>query len=120
MTVYVDNARIPRKIGRLDTVWSHLTADTTEELHAFADRLGLRRAWFQTCHITHCSPCPHWHYDVTESKRQQAVRLGAVEITLHQLGELIGARLDCRASGMGRLEGHGNVTIEPVSGVEEP
>ena len=47
MTVYVDDARIPARVGRWDSSWSHLFADTQDELHAFAARLGLRRSWFQ-------------------------------------------------------------------------
>jgi hypothetical protein len=100
VTVYVDNARIPatvRDSGRsYRSRWSHLTADTEEELHAFAARLGLRRAWFQERCKTRCAPegqpCPHWHYDVTEAKRAQAIRDGAQPIDLLQLGEIIRAR----------------------------
>ncbi len=95
MSVYVDDFRIPARIGRLSARWSHLTADDREELHAFAARLGLRRAWFQTCKNTRACPserCPHWHYDVTDSKRAQAIRLGAVPITWRQTGDIIRAR----------------------------
>lgn len=74
MTVYVDDARIPAQVGRLTARWSHLTADTKNELHAFAAAIGLRRAWFQD------KPRGLWHYDVTESKRRQAIAAGAVEI----------------------------------------
>jgi hypothetical protein len=68
--VYVDQLR--------DWGWRlgpscHLIADTNEELHAFAARLGLKRAWFQAK-----SSGPH--YDLTASKRAIAVRLGAVEL----------------------------------------
>lgn len=52
----------------------HLMADTFEELHAFARKLGLKRAWFQ--------PHPRWpHYDLTVRKRARAVELGAKEVT---------------------------------------
>ena len=49
---------------------AHLTADTLEELHAFAARLGLRRAWFQ--------PRSWPHYDLSPAKHVQALALGAV------------------------------------------
>jgi len=52
--------------------WCHLTADTVDELHAFAARLGLKRAWFQ-------DHSRHPHYDLTPGKRAQAVRMGAIE-----------------------------------------
>ncbi len=95
MTVYVDGANIAATVGRHTSKWSHLTADTEDELHAFATQLGLQRSWFQTCKRP-CAPagmpCPHWHYDVTAPKRAQAVRLGAVEIDMRQLGALISER----------------------------
>lgn len=74
MTVYIDDMRRPARVGRLNAVWSHLMADTDDELHAFAARLGLRRSWHQ--HAGRATS----HYDVTETKRSQAVKLGAVEI----------------------------------------
>jgi uncharacterized protein DUF4031 len=93
MTVYVDNARIPANVGGFNSRWSHLTADDEEELHLFAESIGLKRAWFQTCKANRrrCPPetCPHWHYDVTESKRTQAVRAGAVEMDIRKWSEII-------------------------------
>lgn len=56
--------------------WCHLTADTVEELHAFAAKLGLKRAWFQD---KEGRP----HYDLTPGKRWQALRLGAIEGNAH-------------------------------------
>ena len=74
MTVYVDDMRLPARVGRIEGRWSHLMADTDTELHAFAARIGLRRGWAQYPGT--------WksHYDVTDSKRAQAIRAGAVEI----------------------------------------
>ncbi len=95
MTVYVDAANIPATVGRVSSTWCHLTADTRDELHAFAAQIGLQRRWFQTCRNTRLCPpdrCPHWHYDVTASRRRLAVKLGAVEITLREMGALIRAR----------------------------
>ncbi len=76
MSVYVDELvtypldmiqPIARRWGRS---WCHLTADTLDELHAFADRLGLRRTWFQD----HSVP----HYDLLPSKRALALAMGAL------------------------------------------
>lgn len=50
----------------------HMTADTLDELHAFAKRIGLRREWFQDKRLP--------HYDLTASRRAVAVNLGAVEL----------------------------------------
>jgi len=74
MTVYVDDMQRPARVGRLHARWSHLMADTDEELHAFAARLGLKRSWYQQ------PGTPISHYDVTETKRQLALQLGAVPI----------------------------------------
>lgn len=75
MTVYVDDARIPAKVSRWASKWSHLFADSKEELHEFAAKLGLARSWFQD------KPNGLWHYDVTENKRAQAIRMGATPVT---------------------------------------
>lgn len=72
MTVYVDELqRWPTRIKCFQPGSCHMTADTEEELHEFATRLGLRRAWFQAK-----SSAPH--YDLTIRKREQALNLGAV------------------------------------------
>lgn len=78
MSVYVDAAMIeahPHR-GPWPAKWSHLMADTVEELHEFAARLGLRRSWYQE------RPQP-WlcHYDVTKGIREQAIKLGAIPET---------------------------------------
>ena len=87
--MYVDEVReypinaiqpAARRFGRL---WSHITCDgDCEALHAFAARLGLRRAYAQ--HMEHPDHFHH-HYDCIPSKRALAVRLGAVEISAREL-----------------------------------
>ncbi|MFD0883979.1 DUF4031 domain-containing protein [Streptosporangium algeriense] len=89
MTVYVDDWRQRARVGRIRGRWSHLVASDAEELHAFALRLGLRRAWFQPRNGT------YQHYDVVESMRQRAIALGAVPVSwrdlpgLRQRGEIL-------------------------------
>lgn len=51
----------------------HLRADSEEELHKFAQRLGLQRSWFQGHHR---NPRFH-HYDITASMRAKAIAMGA-------------------------------------------
>ena len=68
MAVYVDDARI-RWRGRQ---WSHLVADSADELHAAAERLGLRREWAQDKGRT-------LHYDVPETLRVLAIERGIAE-----------------------------------------
>jgi len=71
MAVYVDELH---NFGWRLGPSCHLTADTNEELHAFAARIGLKRSWFQK---STSGP----HYDLTVGKRVQAVAAGALEIT---------------------------------------
>lgn len=86
MTVYVDDFRIPARVGRLSARWSHLTADTRDELHEFAARLGMRRSWFQD------KGDGRWHYDVTDPKREQAIRLGATPVDIRAMAEIVRQR----------------------------
>jgi hypothetical protein len=85
MTVY-DNMRRPVRVGRITARWSHLTADTRDELHAFAARLGSRREWFQD------KGDGRWHYDVVDTKRTLAIDLGAVPIDIRDMGAFVRAR----------------------------
>lgn len=101
MTVYVDDANIPATVGRLRSQWSHLIADDQTELHAFAARLGLRRAWFQDPTVTgrpRAMPgsraAENWHYDLTAGKRAQAIRLGAVAVSWRELAAIIDRRYE--------------------------
>lgn len=66
--VYVD-AAIHEWRGRK---WCHLFSADLDALHGFAKRLGLLRGWFQE------PPKASWpHYDVTSTKRDAAILLGA-------------------------------------------
>lgn len=82
MTVYVDDMRA--QYGRM--VMCHMVADTDDELHAMADKIGVARRWHQKAG-TYRS-----HYDIALSKRALAVQHGAVEITQRQTGEIIRAK----------------------------
>lgn len=63
--MYVDDARI-RFRGR---TWSHLVADTAEELHLAAEALGISRERAQDKGRT-------LHYDLPEEWRARAIELG--------------------------------------------
>jgi hypothetical protein len=87
VTVYVDALRMPARVGRIQANWSHLSADTTEELLNFAQKLGLRPSWIQ-------NPGHVWkeHFDVTDTKRALAIRLGATPITMREASALWAAK----------------------------
>lgn len=89
MTVYVDDYRREAQVGTVTGRWSHLVTDPggdLDELHAFAQRIGLKRGWFQ-------GPPRHRHphYDVTDIKRRAAIAAGAQAITWRRLGEMLAA-----------------------------
>ena len=69
MAVYVDDAMIP--YGRMRMC--HLVADTSGELHAMADRIGVARKYAQQ------SGTPREHYDICLAKRELAIAAGARE-----------------------------------------
>lgn len=82
MTVYVDHARIP--LGRM--LMSHMFADTTEELLAMADTIGLDRKHLQN------PGAENEHFDVAEGTRKKAIAAGAQEVTQRQLVKIIRER----------------------------
>ena len=92
MTVYVDDLRIPARVGRIEARWSHLFADTPEELHAFAERIGLKRAWFQPGKPVGGKPSRLWHYDVTDAMRDRAIKAGAKPVSIRDARAIINAR----------------------------
>jgi Protein of unknown function (DUF4031) len=56
----------------------HLTTDgELDELHAFAARIGLLRAWFQEHPVAS-------HYDLTPSRRARALAAGAVFVPMRE------------------------------------
>ena len=77
MPIYVDTMFMLAKVGRLRARWCHLIGDTEEELHAFAQRIGLKRTWFQDRGMS--------HYDLTEKRRAMAIEAGAQEINRREL-----------------------------------
>jgi len=102
--IYVDDSGIPASVrnGRVTHTsrWSHLFADDQDELHAFAGRLGLRRSYFQPGKPRgDGSPSILWHYDVTEGKRQQAIRLGATPVTWRDSVKIMREREARKARG---------------------
>jgi hypothetical protein len=62
--------------------WCHMWSATgdTDELHAFAKKIGLRRDWAQ---VSSSRIVKEWHhYDLRPTKRVIALKHGAVEMSL--------------------------------------
>jgi hypothetical protein len=77
--VYVDDMQAT--FGRMKMC--HMVADTDDELHAMADRIGVARKWHQK------PGTPHSHYDICLSKRAIALEAGAVPVDRPGLGQVI-------------------------------
>lgn len=74
--VYVDDMKAdysPSHRPGAKYILSHMIADTDEELHAMAARIGVARRWHQGD-----------HYDITQSKKALAIKYGARAITWRQ------------------------------------
>lgn len=75
--VYVDNYRAPFR----GMIMSHMTADTNDELDDMAARLGLRPEWKQYGSLI--------HFDVSASKRLQAITYGAQAVESRELAKIM-------------------------------
>jgi hypothetical protein len=56
-----------------------------DALHTLAERIGLKRSWFQEHPLLP-------HYDLTPGKRKEAIAAGAEAISFNRLSGLIQAR----------------------------
>lgn len=77
--IYVDDMQA----GFRRMVMCHMIADTTEELLAMADKIGVQRKWIQ------CAGTCKEHFDICKSKRVLAVRNGAKEVSQVELAKII-------------------------------
>lgn len=77
MPVYVDNAK--NAFGRMKTC--HMIADTANELHNMAAKIGMMRSWFQDRRVP--------HYDICMKRKALAIKAGAIEINRRQTVELM-------------------------------
>jgi len=91
MAVYVDDMRLSADVPNGERVvygrWSHLMADTEDELRAFARSIGLRQEWIQH------PGSPDVHFDATDGKRRLAIAKGAKEITWREAGQMHAERV---------------------------
>ena len=88
MAVYVDDWRQRARLGPVESRWSHMIGDDEEELHRFAEGLGLRRAWYQwEAHRPHRA-----HYDLPDHVREAAIEAGAHAVSWRTLGAMVRAR----------------------------
>jgi len=77
-----------------------MLADSDEELHAMAAKIGVQRKWHQA------PPRHDSHYDICLSKKALALAAGAIAITYRQAGAM-----NAHRRVLGRL-GHPDTSIE--------
>lgn len=88
MAVYADDMNA--KFGRM--TMCHMFADSTEELLAMADKIGVQRKWLQHPHTI------REHFDICLSKKAKAIQFGASEIEYPgDVKKLMDARKAARA-----------------------
>jgi hypothetical protein len=66
---------------------SHMVADTLEELHAMADKVGVSRKYFQ-------AKPERPHYDICKSSKLMAIKLGAQEVDDRVIIEMFNNQLN--------------------------
>jgi len=79
MSVYVDD--MDAAYGRMKM--SHMIADSSEELLEMADKIGVQRKWLQKPGTL------YEHFDICQSKKEQALRYGAKQVTTKDLVRVI-------------------------------
>lgn len=87
MSVYVDDFAAKYR----NMIMFHMIADTTEELLAMVDKIGVERRWIQY------PGTANEHFDICASRRVRAVKFGAVEIGMRDYARMVNER---ESSGM--------------------
>lgn len=82
MSVYVDD--MFASYGRMKMC--HMLADSSEELDAMAQAIGVANKWKQNAGTY------REHYDICMAKRRKAVELGAIEIGWRDVGDKLRER----------------------------
>lgn len=80
--VYVGTMEFPYR----RMIMFHMASPDVEELHKMADAIGIQRKWFQDPKYNGKSLHPH--YDVCKSKKEKAMKLGAIEVNDRELIKL--------------------------------
>jgi len=96
MTIYVDELVNWRwKLRGRDVKNCHMFTENPdlEELHLFAEKIGMKRKWFQPHRI---AP----HYDLTPRRRAEAVLLGAIEVDRRESSAIWKERREALAHGL--------------------
>jgi hypothetical protein len=66
----------------------HLVADTHSELICMVDKIGVDRKWIQN------KGTSREHFDIASSKRDLAIKFGAIVVTRRELGLFLRKKKD--------------------------
>lgn len=77
MTVYVDAPTWTKPVKNPRKSYAHMVADTHQELHEFAAKIGVKK------HFIHRAGCTH--YDITSEQHAVAVANGATEVDTREV-----------------------------------
>jgi hypothetical protein len=84
MSVYVDDFKIRRTVGYGHKwVFSHMIADTREELDEMAEKIELDLKWKKDAGTR------KEHFDVTENYRQRAIEAGSIQVSTRELHQML-------------------------------
>jgi hypothetical protein len=92
--VYVDSMDAP--FGRM--LMCHMMADTTEELLAMVDTIGVRRQWIQNAGTY------REHFDISRHKKRLALANGAQQVTGRQYAEILWRKRSAAAQPEGETK----------------
>lgn len=82
MAVYIDDFfKTGMGLGKMKT--SHMIADTSDELLAMCDKIGIKRKWIQY------KGTSKEHFDISLKKRKLAIQNGAIEMGMRDLVKII-------------------------------
>jgi len=82
MSVYIDNFEAAYRGMKM----CHMVADTTEELLAMIDKIGVKRKWIQY------PGTYNEHFDICLAKKKLALAAGAIEISARDYARFANAR----------------------------
>lgn len=82
MPVYIDNYNAPFR----RMIMCHMIADTTEELVAMAESVGVSRRWIQY------PGDANEHFDICLSAKKKAIANGAIEIRARDYARMVNER----------------------------
>lgn len=100
--VYIDDMKA--EFGRMKMC--HMVADSTEELLAMVDKIGVHRKWIQ-----HPGTLNE-HFDICLQKKVRALDYGAKEITWRGYAQMIEER--CKKAGVHFALASKTIAVPPV------